>query len=249
MTHVEQFRELLNIYPANNKKLRESAFRIRYQVYCKEIGFNGADTEGIERETDEYDKQSRHCLLIHKPTNRPIGCARLIMADPLRPELPLPFEKYWLNTIDKNLFDPDEFLPGQVVEFSRIAVIEEFRRKNVIQHVHPAGNRMQPLKIHSNSNSPVIPLSLFLASLSMLISSDAEYGFAMMEPKLARLLRRFGIIFEQVGEGINHFGWRSPFIIHRDNVLRYFKRGVGDLFFEINKSLETTEEQRLLQVV
>jgi len=249
MTPVDYFRELLNIYPANNKILKESAFIIRYQVYCKEFGFEKIHEGEPARETDEYDAQSKHCLLIHKPTNRPIGCARLVMPNPLRPEQPLPFERYCSHAIDKNIFDPDEFLPGQIVEFSRIAVIEEFRRRAFSNQNRPMQQRVTTPQDRRYSNFPVIPVSLFLASLSMLISSEADYGLAMMEPKLVRLLRRFGIIFESVGEPIDYHGWRSPCIIHRDNVLRYFKRGVGDLFFEINNSLQETNKQSFLRVV
>lgn len=64
-----------------------------------------------------------------------------------------------------------------------------------------------------------------------------------------RLLRRVGIIFEPVGEPVDYRGWRSPSIIHRDNVLRYLKRGVKDLFFEINNSLQETNQQSLLRMV
>lgn len=249
MTPVEHFRELFHICPANNNNLREKAFRIRHQVYCKEFGFERIRKGEPERETDEYDAQSKHCLLIHKPTNKPIGCARLVVSNPLRPELPLPFERYCSHSIDKSLFDPDEFLPGQIVEFSRIAVIEEFRRKNLSQRNNSVSQSVINPQDRRYSNFPVIPVSLFMASLSMLISSEADYGFAMMEPKLMRLLRRFGIIFESVGDHVNYHGWRSPCIIYRDNVLRYFKRGVGDLFFEVNKSLQEPNHQSLLGVV
>lgn len=131
MTPAEHFRERLSICLANSQALKESAFGIRYQVYCKEFGFEKVRKGEPETETDEYDSQSKHCLLIHKQSNCPIGCARLVMPNSLRPELPLPFEKYCSHSIDKNIFDPDEFLPGQIVEFSRIAVIEEFRRKKL----------------------------------------------------------------------------------------------------------------------
>lgn len=249
MKPVEHFRKLFAICPANSQALREAAFRIRYQVYCHETGFQPPHEGSPATETDEYDAQSRHCLLIHKPTNRPIGCARLIMPDSLRPELPLPFEKHWSHAIDKTVFDPDEFLPGHVVEFSRIAVIEEFRRRESTKRNTPMPPRATTAQDRRHSNFPVIPVSLCLASLSMLIAAGAEYGFVLMEPELEKLLRRVGILFEPVGNPIDYHGWRSPYLIHSDEALRYFKRGVGDLFFDINKSLQESHQQSLLRVV
>ena len=238
MTPVEHFKEFFDIFPANNPELIEKTFKIRHQVYCREFNYLPWKEDGPEIESDEYDVQSMHCLMIHKPTKLYAGSARLVLANVNKPELPLPFEKYCSTSLDKSFFDPDEFFPGQIAEFSRMAVIEEFRRRDGMEkkNLH-AGN---PLNEHRVSNFPVIPVCLILASLSMLIASSADYGFAMMEPRLERLMRRYGIIFESAGEPIDYHGWRSPYIIHRDNVTRYFKHGVGDLFFEVNQRLQSS---------
>ncbi len=238
MKPLELYQENLNICLADTPALKERVFNVRYQVYGKEIGYNLKKEGEPEVEMDEYDNYAKHCLLIHKPSGRAIGCARLIVPHPRRPELPLPFERDWIDTIDRSLFDPDLFLPGQVVEFSRIAVIEEYRRSR--------GHRR---KTDSDYIS-IIPLCLFLACLSMLIASDADYGFAMMEAKLVRLLRRIGFVFEPVGEAVYHFGWRAPYIIHRDNALRYLtKRDTGDLFREIDRAMQVREVEQLITAV
>lgn len=236
MTPVEHFQQYFYITPVLAAQQREQEYFIRYQVYCREFGFEKCREGDGERETDEYDTQSHHCLVIHKPSQRAIGCARLILADANRPEYMLPFERYCASSFDKSHFDPDEFLPGQIAEFSRIAVLEEFRRRekyeSKVKVVREDGDDERRA-----SNFPVIPVCLFLASLSMLANSDAEYGFAMMEPKLERLLRRYGINFELIGEPVNYHGWRSPYIIHESTIGRHFKHGVGELYFEINRAL------------
>lgn len=244
MTPVEHFLKFFSIIPAITTDQREQSYFVRYQVYCREFGFEKFKQGDPERETDEYDAQSQHCLLIHKPSQRTIGCARLILADTQYPETPLPFERYCGSAIDKNFFDPDEFLPGQIAEFSRIAVIEEFRRREKNAH-NTTQVFAKPRNDRRVSNFPVIPVCLFLASLSMLMNSEAEWGFAMMEPKLERLLRRYGVIFEPVGEPFNYHGWRSPYIIHRSEIGRHFKHGVGELYFEVNRGLTASSKSNL----
>ena len=241
MKPVLHFQNYFAIEPVVTKAQREKSFFIRHQVYCRELGFEPYREGEPPRETDEYDDRSRHCLLIHKPSKRAIGSVRLILADDNKPESPLPFERHCSAALDKSFFDPDQFLPGQVAEFSRIAVLEEFRRREK----HEANTNNMAPAIHDERRAsafPVIPISLFLASLSMLENSEAEIGFAMMEPKLERLLRRYGIVFESAGDPVDYHGWRAPYIIHRDNIGRHFKHGVGEIYFEVNRILCKTEE-------
>ena len=250
MTPVQHFEKYFAIVPVTSHTQMEQAYHIRYQVYCKEFGYEKHRKGEPELETDEYDTQSIHCLLIHKPSKRAIGCARLILSDQQRPEIPLPFERYCAHAFEKGYFDPDEFLPGQIAEFSRVAVVEEFRRRE--KNAEAANQVQQNIKDERRaSDFPVIPICLFLASLSMLMNSEADYGIAMMEPKLERLLARYGIIFESVGEPINYHGWRSPYIIHRSEVGRHFKHGVGELFFSVNQALApkapSVDAERLLR--
>ena len=47
--------------------------------------------------------------------------------------------------------------------------------------------------------------------------------FAMMEPRLARQLRRFGLLFQQVGAEVEHRGIRAPFFISRDKIFNNLK--------------------------
>jgi len=235
---TEHFRKTFSIHPAASDTDRESIFHIRYQVYCQEFEYEKLPEHMGEREMDEYDAQSSHCLLEHKASNRPIGCARLVLVDPQHLERPLPFWKYCPQAIDTSKFNPAVFKPGQLAEFSRIAIIEEFRRREKI-----ASRSSKPSVSHNRrySDFPVIPVCLFLASLSMLLNSEAEYGVAMMEPKLVRLLRKYGILFESIGNAVEYHGLRAPYIIHRDNVLKHFTQGVDDLFFEIHSGLQARD--------
>lgn len=236
MTPAEHYREIFHISPADTDSARESSYHIRYQVYCREFGYEQLPEDMGEREVDEYDTQSRHCLLVHKVSKRPVGCARLVLVDSQHPEHPLPFWKHCPQAVDTSKFNPTSFKPGQLAEFSRIAIIEEFRRR---EKAESSNQNPTPSVMHERrySDFPVIPVCLFLAPLSMLINSEAEYGVAMMERKLVRLLRKYGIVFESIGKTVEYHGMRGPYVIHRDNVLRFLTSEVKDLFLEIHQGL------------
>ena len=53
--------------------------------------------------------------------------------------------------------------------------------------------------------------------------------FAMMEPRLARHLRRFGIIFQQMGDVVDYHGPRAAFYISRKTLLTYLEPEVKKL--------------------
>ncbi len=234
MTPKEHYGKTFHLKAANTTEEKETSFNIRYQVYCQEFNYEQLPEGTAERETDEYDEQSQHCLLIHNASQRPIGCARLVTLDSNASMTELPFWKYCRHAIDTTLFNPSNFAHHQLVEFSRVAIIEQFRRRE--KNAEHTGIDQQNIQQERRlSNFPVLPVSLFLATLAMFLDTGAEYGVAMMEPKLVRLLRKSGIFFEQVGQVVDYHGKRAPFIIHRNDVRRHFSAEVLALFDEIHR--------------
>lgn len=234
MTPKEHYGKTFHLQAANTIDEKEASFNIRYQVYCQEFAYEQLPEGAAERETDEYDEQSQHCLLIHNATQRPIGCARLVTVGANTAMTELPFWKYCSHAVDTTLFNPQSFAPHQLVELSRVAIIEQFRRRE--KSAECTGIDQQNIQHERRLSSfPVLPISLFLATLGMFLDTDAEYGVAMMEPKLVRLLRKSGIFFEQVGKVVDYHGKRAPFIIHRNDVRRHFSEDILPLFDEIHR--------------
>ncbi len=69
-------------YLARSEAARRIHFRLRYEVYCRETGFEPAEQhpEGIER--DAYDEHAEHFLISHEgrpPDARWVGAMRLIL--------------------------------------------------------------------------------------------------------------------------------------------------------------------------
>src|SRR5579872_4358985 len=63
---------------ADTPALTETAYRIRYQVYCLERGFENADQQVGGMELDAYDSRALAGLLIHRPSGDAMGTVRLV---------------------------------------------------------------------------------------------------------------------------------------------------------------------------
>jgi N-acyl amino acid synthase of PEP-CTERM/exosortase system len=74
--------------------LREEVFRLRYQVYIVETGFERSEDHpgGIER--DAFDERSDHYLLRHRATGVYAATARMILPDLSAPLAPFPIERH-----------------------------------------------------------------------------------------------------------------------------------------------------------
>ena len=60
---------------ADTSGLIEEVFRLRYQVYCLEKGYE-TGRDGME--FDKYDDRARHVLLVHRASGQAIGTVRVI---------------------------------------------------------------------------------------------------------------------------------------------------------------------------
>ena len=226
---VETFSKYFTIVPANTSALQNIVYQIRYQVYCQEFHFEREEDCPSRMENDRYDAHSSHCLLIHEPNKNPVGCVRLIGPDPNNPELPLPFEPFCQNPDYLEILDPKTLPRGSFGEFSRLAVLQTFRRRKSDEKKPVSMPDWKTASTSGRNAFPVIPVSLFLAALSMLLHNGFNYGFAMMEPCLARLLRRFEIDFNQIGDVVDYHGPRGPFFISREKILSGFTSEIQSL--------------------
>lgn len=218
-------------------------YRIRYEVYCDELGFENADEfpDGLEK--DAFDDRSHHCLLQHRRTGAYAGCVRLVMPRQNHPQSPLPFERPCAGSLHRELVSPLLNRRHSIGELSRLAVPETFRRR-ADDARSPLGNFATPdFEPDLQRQYPFIPLGLYLACSAIGVMAGLDGVFAMMEPRLARHLRRFGIIFQQMGGVVDYHGPRAAFYISRETLLTYLEPEVKKLLdtyiTECNINLKT----------
>ena len=211
-----------DIVPADQEHMLDKVYRIRHQVYCEELGFEPHRTNQLEH--DEFDINAIHCLLRHRPSQSYIGCVRLILADSSAPEVSFPFEQICGQSL-RWVFDKSTGTGRKRYgEISRLAITSNFRRPR--NDVNTANGRIEKRDVKDDDARqlfPSIALGLYLAVSAMGLSKGLDGVFAMMEPRLARQLRGFGIHFQQVGDAVEHRGTRVPYFISRSSLLNNLK--------------------------
>ncbi len=217
---VDEFRRYFAIVPAHSELLRQQAYRIRYRVYAQELGWEDKARFPQGFETDEYDGVSQSCLLQHRESQQFVGCVRLVMAEKA-PATPFPMELA-LRNAGHTLEFPGlvEGWRASTGEISRVAVISQFRRRRNEQNHPDNPPDEEPDVTPERRVFPHIAMGLYLGAAALGLSRGLERVFAIMEPKLARRLRSYGIEFEQVGVPLEHHGLRIPYCLQRDSFER-----------------------------
>lgn len=231
------FEAYFDVVTASSGPMLEEVFRLRHQVYCEELGFEPQRASRLEH--DGYDKHSIHCLLFHKASKTYIGCSRLILADSNEPEAPFPFELACGKSLRWSFDSSAGTGRERYGEISRLAIIAKFRRfpRNDVAVADGGSEDFYDGDEDEKHLFPTISLGLYLAMTAIVLNQGLKGVFAMMEPRLARRLRRLGILFEQVGEAVEHHGLRGPFLIHCDSILNTLKPDCRALLGKIQNSL------------
>jgi N-acyl amino acid synthase of PEP-CTERM/exosortase system len=184
------FKRYLTVVPADSKELLDHVFRLRFQVYCVERGFENLAEHPDGREHDCDDGRSVHFLVLDRATGEPAGTVRLILPQ-IGNDLPV------LRLTGTR----DPCLPlHTTAEVSRFAVAKAFRRP--LEASWCCSRRRTAL--------PIITFGLIQAIVMMSAIGGITHIVAMMEPALLRLLRRMSIEFHPVGGLVEHHGLRQP---------------------------------------
>lgn len=186
---------------ANSSKLRETAYAMRFQVYCLERKFENAEEHPDGLETDIYDAHAVQGVLFHRPTQSAMGAVRVILTEGGIPDS-LPIEKL-LRPSGVDLSDYVNL--AQTIEISRFAISKEFRRRKSDESDFSMGTRAEAYR---ETNLAFLGLLQFVLRES--VKNNALYWTAVMEPKFLRLLARMGITYTPLGPMVLHHGIRQP---------------------------------------
>lgn len=224
---------------ADNSELKSTVFAIRHNVYCEELKFEPLYPDGQEK--DEFDAYSQHCLIQHIKTEQYAGTVRLVM--PQKEGDLLPIEKFCLDSISHPEFTPAHFARNEICEISRLAVPEQFRRRQTDKF---AGAATGVINEDTYSETelrcfPFIAIGLYLSAASVGIGSGLKHAFVMMEPRLARSMSFIGIKFVKIGPTIEYHGKRAPYYINAELLMKNlspgFKRMLDDIMKIIIKEM------------
>jgi N-acyl amino acid synthase of PEP-CTERM/exosortase system len=196
-----------NIVSADSPALLDLTYRLRYQVYCLERGYEAVDAYPDQRETDQYDSNSAHSLLVSSYDNTLIGTVRLVLAN--HNDLENSFPMQHIGPLSNVLHGSRPFSLSRTAEISRFA-ISKSGRKVPQRGAGSPGNRSRKPVGSANISAPSIMLGLMRATMRMSHEHGITDWLAVMEPTLLRLLSRFGIYFQPIGPMVEYHGFRQP---------------------------------------
>ena len=187
-------------------------YRLRYQVYVNECGFERAEDHPDSMEQDEYDHHAIHFYARLKHSDDLIGTARIILGS----EQTLPVERYF----DINPF-PVEMKREQIAEISRLAISKKFRCRAIERAIFGMdklesrrsspffGNPRQLRRHYEQELVRGLYVSLYQASKLR----GLTHWFMVMTKGLGVILRRWGVDFVQIGPARDYHGIRAPYLI------------------------------------
>lgn len=222
-------------YGEQNDVLRD-IFSLRYQVYVNEWAFESPDEHPGGLEYDEYDEHSVHFYAQCKEEQRIIGTARII----LNSELGFPISKHF--TVDEPYLNVEK---NRVGEISRLAVSKDYRRRAIDRAIF-GGGKYDPSHIPRYMDEGRDPRRHceheLIRGLYMSIYSDSKkreltHWYAVMAKGLYVILRRWGIIFHQVGSAKEYHGTRAPYLVSIESVEEALAKLNPELLEEAQRSV------------
>ena len=212
---------------ADTPALLDEAHRLRFQVYCVENPFEDANEHSAGYERDADDNRSVHVLLKHRLSEMFAGTVRVILPLGSGPFRPLPVHQ----VLTSQGHDPRDLpCPQHMAEISRFAISKDFRRRlgeERYPDVRPPDGRPA---FQERRLVPYITFGLIRGVLEVCAEHDIAHICAMMEPALIRILRRFGLNFQHIGNLVEHHGMRQTCVARLRDLVDYSRNSATPLW-------------------
>ncbi len=225
---------------ATTPELLEGVFRLRYQVYVDEFGFEHAGDHPDGKEIDEWDPFSIHMAALN-PEGDVIGTIRLV----LNSTAGLPT----LNAVAPFYRDRNP-QSRHIGEVSRLAV-RSFRRRvedgfrGVKELASPKGSyvfhqaKEGEFPSQDRRRQFAVVLGLFKIMYHVSKRIDLKDWYMMAEKRLWYLLKRYHIRFKPVGPEMDYHGVRIPYLGHIADIETHMMRVSANLADSFQEGLGT----------
>jgi N-acyl amino acid synthase of PEP-CTERM/exosortase system len=228
-----------NFVQANSEDLKKAIYRLRYKVYVEEFGFEKAEDHLDGYEIDKYDSNSIHFAALNEK-QEVIGTLRMVLHS--EKGFPIDHEA-------KISFIGEKPEPNKIVEMSRLAVSKDFRRRLVdgfcgVEYylTKSTGGTLPentPLaEGHQRRKRPVIILGLYRLVYQTTKIMGITHWYMIAEKVLWYALKRFGLLFYQVGDPVNYHGKRIPYLGILKDMDTYLMQEKPDLYKFYSMGLE-----------
>ncbi|NDW15528.1 PEP-CTERM/exosortase system-associated acyltransferase [Alteromonas genovensis] len=223
---------------ANDEKDKDVSFKTRHKVYCEEMKFE--QTRASSLEVDKYDDRAVNCYIKHLPTGECAGTIRLVL--PQHGSGALPLEDKFSDAFSCSSLLPSNLVSDGVCEISRLAVPREFRVRQFKTKVLPS-EKLAKVKQNKNlkfniEQLPYLSIALYLMATSVCLHLNMSHAYVLMEPKLARRMKAFGIHFNEVGEAISFKGQRVPYRLSPTTLVSELSNTLKRFQQEVHQSIQ-----------
>jgi N-acyl amino acid synthase of PEP-CTERM/exosortase system len=186
--------------------LLQEAYKLRYQVYCKECHFIQESDYPLGYETDRFDEHSSHFGGFDNQ-QRLVGSVRLIL--PSCKKFPIEEHCSGLHV------DPSVIPREKCAEVSRLTISKLYRRRaNDGLYYEPQVDAVSGIDKGTDFTRRVRPMAFGLYREMYQESKRLKirYWFALMERTLWLLLKIHGFVFRPIGDQVEFYGMVTPYL-------------------------------------
>ncbi|MGD8387316.1 MAG: PEP-CTERM/exosortase system-associated acyltransferase [Desulfobacteraceae bacterium] len=223
---------------AKSDELIKETYRLRYEIYGKEFGFENVDEFPDGLETDEYEPYSIYFVALDG--EEVVGTVRMVFHS----EKGFPIEH--AASIDFPGYPPP---PDKTSEVSRLAVSASYRRRRgdgfygLESYLKVSEGGLVPdsgpvPQTYLKRKRPVIIQGLYKAVYMESKVRGLTHLYFIVEQKLYNSLRKFGFAIKQVGDAVEYHGIRIPCIGVLDEMDRSMKENSREMYDFIYKDLD-----------
>lgn len=236
----KSFNDNFSFSVAITESEKKRIYKLRHEVYCQEIGYHPPQLNEQKIESDQHDSHSIHCLIEHRRSGLAAGCLRLVLPAPHTEGKikRLPLQDFGEKTLPHEVLHPAKLPYGSICEISRFAIARAFRHKAINHETLPQSSFDYEFTASDRKTFPLIVIALFLATYALVGLMKKRHVFAMMEPRLPRLLAMSGFKFTKIGETVEMHGKRNAFYIDHSKAEKEMNEELTPFYLHIRKTLE-----------
>ncbi|MBL8024552.1 MAG: PEP-CTERM/exosortase system-associated acyltransferase [Elusimicrobia bacterium] len=230
---------------ATTPQMLEGVYRLRYQVYVDEFGYEHAGDHPDGKEVDVWDPFSIHMAALN-PEGDVIGTIRLV----LNSFSGLPT----LNAVAVHYQDKNP-KSRHIGEVSRLAVARSFRRRveDGFQGVQELASGQSSYTFHRSAEGEfpsqerrkrfAVVLGLFKILYHVSKRLDLRDWYMMAEKRLWYLLKRYHILFNAIGPEMDYHGKRIPYLGHIADIESHMMKVSANLAESFQEGLAAEKAQ------
>lgn len=218
-TFYQNYWRTFDVIRADSDDLKERAFRLRYDVFCKENHFE-MPADGREIEKDVYDGKAYHFLMLHRESGDDAGTLRILLPDSDHPQESFPLQ----NECDHPLLMIDTKIMN-MAEISRFCMARKFRQRPLDGRILPAyydvekGEDKNPLGQFFRRRIPYAPLGLLRMAFETALDFNIPDMVIALDPTNFRSMKRIGLSYRVLGPRIDTHGTQQPIVFNIKHVL------------------------------